>query len=239
MSGVYLHMINAFPYHRTFRQRSIKVQAISSFLRQNPSSHTYCETNHMFIKTFFDVVLNAYHNVEVIILRRELPLVLKSFLDLGYFGPNEKSWKRWMSSPNAVTAAISCIDSVDHLDQVDLCIAYLIDIEARSLRFRRTYPHIKVHEVRIEALNDYAEVFRFLTRLGLSPTRRTIKTIGSRTNLRLEAKKRYSSSAKVEYCRKRIHEYIGKASALGIELPSTLPLIPFEKKPEANLDAPF
>ena len=78
MSGKYLRMINEFQYPETFKKRRYKCKGIKKILKRMSSNEIYCETNHMFIKTFFDVILEDFKNVEVIILRRELSLVLKS-----------------------------------------------------------------------------------------------------------------------------------------------------------------
>jgi len=60
----------------------------------------------MFIKTYFDVIMNDFLNVDVIILRRDIASVLKSFIELGYFSKSNKMWPKWMHYPDAVTSAI-------------------------------------------------------------------------------------------------------------------------------------
>jgi len=66
-----------------------------------------------------------------------------------------------MSSPNAATAVLPAIGPDTTLDQFDLSIAYLLDIEARAVRFKIEYPHVRTHEVRLEELNEIKGVEEF------------------------------------------------------------------------------
>ncbi len=226
MSAEYLTMVNKFEYQKSVFKRKRKNSSIKEVLFQLPEDKIYCETNHMFIKTFFDVVVQEFPKVEVIILRRYLPKILKSFIELGYFSERNKHWKFWMSSPNAATAAIPCIDVDKNLDQWDLSIAYLIDIEARAKRFQQEYPNIKTHEVRLESLNDFTNIKSLFKQLSITPTETTKKLCGQQINQRKNTKKKYSSEQEVSYsyCQERIEKYIHKAQDLKIQIPTTLAL---------------
>jgi hypothetical protein len=175
----------------------------------------------MFIKTFFDVIARSIENVDLIILRRDLSHVLKSFIELGYFSPKNATWPDWMSSPNAVTAALRCIGEDHELDQYDLCIGYLMDIEARTLRFQREYPHMRTHEVRIEDLSHYPNVEALFSALKIMPTTATRELMGRRINSRDRSKKLFDIPADLSYCRDRIARYQKLASEQGIVLPTT------------------
>ncbi|NJD56670.1 MAG: hypothetical protein FIA94_09740 [Nitrospirae bacterium] len=224
MTGAYLDMINKRPYQETFRLRRIKEHAIRKISRTLPPGGIYCETNHMFIKTFFDVIVRGFDNVELVILRRDLSHVLKSFIELGYFSPKNTAWPDWMSSPNAVTAALPCIGTDSVLDQYDLCVGYLFDIEARTLRFQREYPQVRTHEVRIEDLSNYANVEALFSALRIVPTSATRELTGQRINARSKSKKGYDNPADLSYCRDRIVRYQKLASEKGIVLPATAAL---------------
>lgn len=224
MTGKYLHMINDATYTDSFQKRQIKVKMIKKIIRGFPLAEIYCETNHMFIKTFFDVVLEAFKKVEVIILRRELALMLKSFIELNYFSWQNKIWPDWMSSPNATTAAVPCIASDKEMDQYDRCIAYLVDIEARSERFKREYPWVKSHEIRLEALNNYGNVEKLFRDLRITPTNKTREIVGQVVNIREKRKKDFDNPTELEYCRERIAIYIKKSKSLGMSLPESLAL---------------
>ena len=224
MKGKYLTMINQSDYTKSFAKRKLKVSGIKDILLQLPDEKIYCETNHLFIKTFFDVVVEDFPKIEVIILRRYLPKVLKSFIELGYFSERNSHWKFWMSSPNAATAAIPCIDVDQNLDQWDLSIAYLIDIEARAKRFQQEYPGINTYEVRLEAFNNFAYVESLFEKLKITPTDETKKMYSQQINQRKGAKKKNTDveDISLSYCQERIEQYIQKARDLNIPIPTTL-----------------
>ena len=226
MTGDYLTMINREDYSKSFAKRKFKSSEIKNLLLGFPDNTIYFESNHMFIKTFFDVVIQEFPKVEVIILRRYLPNVLKSFIELGYFSEKNQSWKFWMSSPNAATAAIPCIDTDKNLDQWDLSIAYLIDIEARVMRFKEQYPNIKTYEVRLESLNDFDKVASLFEEINITPSEATKAMCSKQINQRQGVKKKYGGGQDVSlsYCRERIEQYIKKAHVLNIPLPKTLAL---------------
>jgi hypothetical protein len=228
MTGKYLHKLHRCSYEETLGDRKIKSEAIRKMLQDLPPGQVYCETNHMFIKTFYDVIIEDFEYVEVIILRRQLALVLKSFIELNYFTTKNEIWPDWMSSPNAQTAAIRCIGQDKELDQYDLCIAYLIDIEARSERFKREYPLVKTHDIRLEALNDYKHVVRLFNDLVITPTKKTKKITGRVVNVRDQRKREFNNKTQFNYCRERIDLYFTKAKSMGIQLPNILALEPYE-----------
>ena len=226
MSGCYVTMVNQAGYERSRTARRIKADAISARLEHLPEGTTYAETNHMFIKTFFDVVLERYDDVVVIVLRRELAQVLKSFIELRYFTTDNPFWRDWMTQPDAVTAALPCVEPLDQLDSVDRSIAYLLDIEARACRFAAQYPRVPRHSVRSETLARWQGVEALLDCLQLTPTDLTRAACGQQINQRLLVKARYGVSVDVTYCRDRIHRYLERARSQGIPLPSDLALEP-------------
>jgi hypothetical protein len=221
MSGEFIDLINSAPLKSSQEKRRIKTEAIAAILRAAPPEEIYVETNHTFIKTFYDVVLEDFANVDVVILRRELALVLKSFIELGYFSPLTPLSFSWMSSPNAATAVLPAIGPDATLDQFDLSIAYLLDIEARAVRFKIDYPHVRTHEVRLEELNEIKGVEEFFDRLGISPTATTREFCGRAINERRPRKERAQNPTTLDECRKRLGEYIRKAKERGIEIPAS------------------
>ena len=219
MTHEYIKMINTQSYAETASLRRRKVEAIKKILETLPPGAIYCETNHMFIKTFYDVVFEDLKSIEVIILRRDLASVLKSFIELNYFSPNNPVWSNWMSSPNAATAAVQAIAEDSEMDQYDLCIAYLIDIEGRAQRFQRELPWVKVHEVWLENLNNFDTVKNFFDKLRITPTTETQHLVGRIVNERSQTKKFFNNPIDLKYCHQRIAEYIAKAKSYQIRLP--------------------
>ena len=84
------------------------------------------------------------------------------------------------------------------MDQHDLCIAYLIDIEARAVRFQHDFPDVRVHEVRLEALNEPGGVDALFGSLAVEPTRRTTGLIGSVVNQRAKRKSHFANPTSIE-----------------------------------------
>jgi hypothetical protein len=224
MSGEFIEMINAQPLAVSREKRRIKAEAIAKILRGSGPDETYAETNHTFITAFFDVVLEDFGKIDIVILRRDLAHVLKSFIELGYFSPLNPLSLSWMSSPNAVTAALPAIGPDKALDQFDLCIAYLLDIEARTERFKKEYPDVRTHDVRLEELNKTAAVENLFQQLNLAPTDATRELCGRVSNERPLRKARAANPTTIDECRKRLCDYVEKAKALGIEIPASAAL---------------
>jgi hypothetical protein len=224
MSGTPLRLVNALPFEASREVRRAKVEGIARTVQGLGPDEVYAETNHMFIKTFFDVVLEACDTVEVVILRRSLPHVLKSFVELGYYSPLNPAALDWMSSPNAATAALPALAPDDALDPYDASIAYLLDIEARAQRFVRDHPRVPVHEARLEELVEAERAAAFLARLGLVPGERTWQVVGTRINERRHRKRLIDNPTTLDECRRRLESYIARALAAGIRIPPTAAL---------------
>ena len=174
MTGDFLRLIEREPYEATYAARRFKAAAVRELLARQPGQSVYAETNHMFIKTFFDVAMAELgsaasgERVGVILLRRELAAVVKSFAELGMFTARNTVWPAWMSSPYARTRAIEPAAPEGTLDALETTVAYLVDIEARAQRFLRDYPRADVFHTRIEAFADPAEIERLYAWAGLT-----------------------------------------------------------------------
>jgi len=224
MSGEALDLVTQHPYEFSRQERRIKCVGIAHRLRKMAPGKIYAETNHMFIKTFFDVVLAEYRNVEVIVLRRELAKVIKSFGDMGYFSKaSPVSW-RWMSRADAATTALPPVMPFDEMDPCDRAIAYLLDIEARAVRFKSEYPNVRTHDIRLEALNDIKSVQAFFKQLRIAPTGATKELCGAPVNQRAKRKTDESRKMTIEECRERLASYIERARAQGLEIPASAAL---------------
>ncbi|MFN2507816.1 MAG: hypothetical protein ABR589_03490 [Chthoniobacterales bacterium] len=133
--------------------------------------------------------MEEFENVRIILLRRDLAQVLKSFVELGFFRP-KPCLEDWMILPAATSSSLF---PAAELDQFDRCIAYLLDIEERAIRFRGDYPAVPVYEVARESLNTIAEVGDFFATLKITPTADTIRVCGRRSNERATERNRSCS----------------------------------------------
>ncbi len=222
MNGEYVAMVNQYSLLKSYNKRRIKSKAIYDLLKYYNNSTKYIETNHMFIKTFYDVIINDFDNVEVILLRRKLPELVRSFAELNYFTSENSAWQRWMTSPLAKTRAINCVEPYDDLDHFDKTIAYLIDIESRAYRFQKEFPHIKVHQLYLDRFNEFNYVEQLFENLKIGITERTKIIFEKKINTRKDKKLKFNHSVDITYCSNRINEYIKKAEFQNISLPDTL-----------------
>lgn len=221
MTGIHLQRVMHEPPERSRTDRWEKVEAIRRCLDRLPSGTTYAETNHMFVKTFHDVILEGFADasIDVIVLRRELADVLHSFISMGYFSARNRAWPDWMHTPGMPNALVDPVAPDTELDQYDLAIGYLLDIEARAQRFVEEHPEIPTHEVRLEQLQDLAGVERLLGDLSLAPTPATHALVGRRSNERRSVKSRMGVTTSRAACHERIDEYLRRATELGVALP--------------------
>jgi len=209
------------PYRDSYDLRSKKVDAIKKAM---VGYSNYAEANHMFIKTFFDVVVDDDEfkdDVSVVILRRKIPLVVKSFVELEYFGQNAESFK-WMTKSDAVTRAIEPVAPFKEMDIFERTISYLIDIEARAERFKQEYPHIKTVEVKIDELNSVENVLALFEAIGLQPKDDLPSVVNVAVNQRQQRKKTFRRQVSFDEACKRVDSYIAKAKSKGIDIPPAL-----------------
>ena len=219
MTGDVLKWVTEDSYENTYSKRIYKADAIKKALKEE-GKKIYAETNHMFIKTFFDIAVNELNNVKIVHLKRNVLDVLISFCELGYFSERNTAWKDWMVSPYARTAAVPCLIPEEKQDHIGLIIAYLIDIYARAERFKKDYPDVPVYEVHLSQLNDINEVDKMFDWLGTSMTDKTKELIGKKQNDRALRKKELGGySQNKEYLRQRLIQYVNLLQEKGVNLP--------------------
>lgn len=87
------------PREATYEFRLLKAAAIEESINRS-LPQIYAETNPNFKHSFFDVVLNEFKHIpiNVIILRRKIPSIVKSLRLLGWMVPRSKGGKGYSSS---------------------------------------------------------------------------------------------------------------------------------------------
>lgn len=229
MIGEVLQLVEQHPYPATYDARRYKAAACQALLAAQPGKTVYAETSHMFIKTFFDVIMAEFaaadQPVGIVILRRELARVLKSFIELGMYTDRNPYWPAWMPSVQAHTRAIDPPAPELSLTTTERTIGYLIDNEARAQRFLRDHPAANVYETRLEALgNDREEMLQLFAWAGVTATEESHGLTGKRVNERLRRKGVMAASVSYQECVDAIGNYLGRCRTLGIEVPGTLAL---------------
>jgi hypothetical protein len=226
MAGTYVKLINIAPLNVSFAERRIKADAIRTVLESLPRGQIYAESNSNFIRTFYDVILEEFTNAEidVIIIRRYLPEVLKSLLELGHFGGNPAT-ANWIPELTSPTRAFTSCKAPGEMDAYDYLITYLLDTEARANRFQKQFkdfPSIySIAEVRQEELTTMEGVQLFFKKLRLESTSETETFIESQKviNRRAYVKNKYNVKTSVEQCLERIESYLEVCKSRDIPVP--------------------
>jgi len=219
MHDIHLRMVEERGLEATYRERLIKIDAIKKAVRKSGAS-IYAETNHMFIKTFFDVVIKELNDVQVVFLRRNLVEILKSFYQLRYFTEENQAWKRWMTFPMSQNSAIKFVGNPT--DEIDLSIGYIIDMYARAERFQAQHPEINVISFDISDFKNEASVLALFRALNLDPTDKTKAMVGTTVNARAERKQKYNVVADPIYLTTRVKGYLQILSAAGVSAPKSI-----------------
>lgn len=219
MNGGFLRGLDEARLAATYRRRRVKIVQLLLALRALPAGHTYAETSHMFVKTFYDVVLDFFPDVRVVHLRRRTAEVIRSFVQLGYFGTASTHWRHWMHDPYDSQSLVPPVVDEAAADSFDRIIAYLIDVEARGARLREQYPDVPVVTARLEEIGDPSGARALVEKLGLEWTDAAAAVCERRENVRAERKRSIGSTVDLDYCRERLDRYLQLARRRSIELP--------------------
>jgi hypothetical protein len=219
MCGAYLKMAMRADLSASYEKRKAKLMALNMRLLFLPEIIVYAETNHMFIKTFFDVTMDYYRNVDVVVLRRPMGKVLKSFVELGYFSEKNSHWPLWMHDPNSHNCVAEPLGPMTEMDPYDRCIAYLLDIEARACKFKSTYKGVRVHEAQLEEITkvDGAKALFSELHIGWSTQSESVcrEVVNARDTYKLIA----GNPVSLDLCKERIRAYVEKARQSGKFVP--------------------
>lgn len=223
MSGDTIDLINKYPMVDTLKiRKKTKLLFLKKQLLAIPENLVYCDTNQQFIKSFYDVVLSTFSNVEVIVLRRDFVSVLKSFVQLGFYTENHRATKKWMVSFDSPNFCFNPPYSKEKLDPIDSIITYLIEIELRIEKFKKDYPNVNIIEVYLDQLMDKTEVKKLFEKLNITYTSRTDLFTGKKVNERKDQKLGYTSQSPnitYEYCMNRLNLYLDEAKKHNLHIP--------------------
>jgi hypothetical protein len=165
------------------------------------------------------VVLDYYENVEVIILRRQLYKILKSFVELGFFSRVNPVADRWMHKPGSANSATELLKPLDEMDQYEKCIAYLLDIEALARAFKTNHPGIKTHEITLDSITESTGARRLFQDLGARWTPDSDRLYSGVVNRKAAYRSAIGVDAPEAYCKERLSRYIQQAQDAGKSIP--------------------
>lgn len=219
MTGPFLRMAMERPLEETARWRAIKIAGVNATLLRHPHAGLYVESSHMFCKSFWDVILGYYRSVDVVVLRRDPASVLRSFLDLGYFSPRNRSWPHWFHDAEVPNRLVQAVVPAGTPLQVARAIAYLVDIEARAERFVSNPGGARVHEVTLAALRTEEGFQRLCGDLGLPPAPPQDSEAAPGRNDRTGRKRLLSGGLDMETCRRHLLDYREASAKDGVWFP--------------------
>jgi hypothetical protein len=222
VNGMFLRGLSDARLAATYAQRRVKIVQILRSMRAVPRGWSYVETSHMFVKTFYDVVLDFFPDVKVVHLRRSLPHVIKSFAELGYLSPASTHWRYWMHDPYSSEPLVPPAVEAHEADDFDRIIAYLIDIEARAERLRVRYPATTVVKAQLEEITDPMGARRLVGDLQLEWDDAVAKRCSQRRNTRDRQKRAANRPVDLDYCRDRLQRYVALAKERSLPLPEGL-----------------
>jgi hypothetical protein len=217
MNGSILRAVERVGLEETYEKRLLKVLAVNRALSRMKSETAYFESNHMFIKTFADVICDFYDHVDVIILRRHPGKVLKSFIELAYFTSRNPSWKGWMNDPAISDDRLR--HCFDHPDQIDRIIAYLVSIEEKTQVLRQKHPAVRFHDWRLEDLVTSEGARQLILSLGLEWNSALVKRVEKLKNKRLDRKDFFGASVAEQVCDQRLDQFYESLSRFGLNIP--------------------
>jgi hypothetical protein len=225
MSHDYLRL----PYWETYHERmSVKAGAIAGRIGELswPSGTAYCDTSNYFIKSWWDVAVDRFaadHPLIVVVIRRRMADVLKSMVDLNWFGGIGRACGKFLYTTNSNISFVQSLAADEEMDHYDKALSHLFDVEAKAQFFKRRFgkhPNIRIHEVCLEQVTASVDAAKsFLVSLGLEPTPATEHVLSSgETNAR--ADKKQGATSNVTYAQQRIDEFVARYREQGVWLPT-------------------
>lgn len=177
MNGETLKSVKQYGLEPSFTSRyQTKITAIKTALENSPANH-YVETSHVFIKTFWDIVMHEFSDnchINIIVLRRYIPDVIFSMQRLNF----DKELPNWyyLSSDQRIAALKTNFIFNDELDRI---IGYVLDVEAQVQLFQERFPDVNYIEVRLEDLQTVEGAKYLFRKLGIKniPSDSAIRSI--------------------------------------------------------------
>ena len=189
MTGHWLREVGHLGFEATFEARQQKVEVIRKDFEELRPSEIYADTSHMFVKTFADVVFDAFehHTISIIDLRRDPIDVARSFFALDYFGPRNKEWPNWMFPPTAAFAPFR-LQADQIQSQFDLIFGYLVGIAARTRHLRSLTPQANWIDLELNDLSTSEGAQRLFEQLRVKPPMDLTQVLSKKANLKTARK---------------------------------------------------
>jgi len=208
--------------YETRTQTAFRV--FEKLMGQSKHKPVYVETNPNFKSLLWDVVLNELsenYRVDVVIIRRHIPAVMKSLYQLGWFSTNRNAYE-WMETCNSVNSYVrSLVENDRQQDAFDNLMSYIVNTEGFAQFFKnvsRSNVNVVIHEYRSESIYTKKGVLQLIRDLNLQPTALTHKLAGEPLD-KHTTKQKNAVKVTLAECELRARQYIAKAAEKDIHLP--------------------
>jgi len=155
----------------------------------------YVETNHQFVKNFFELALASFgEKLRVIHVYRDPVRVGTSFYAMDSIPGKEGSGKSYLLDPSEKDNLIQATDlftqEVDFGDELYRCFWYWYETEARIKKAKADHPEVVWSELATEELNDKVALARMFGEIGVEFSMEALdRLVGARVNKKERYKK--------------------------------------------------
>lgn len=211
MTGPWLRRIAHLGPDESRAARRVKIAAISYELERLAPTTAYCDTSHMFARTFADVVFEVVppESMTVIVLRRDPRLTARSYFELGLVSHDRGTWQDWMISPTARAARFR-IAPADVQSPFDLVFGSLVDAHVRAMELRAEHPDALWVDVELSDLLTADGAGRLFSSLGVRAPDRLESLTTQVTNTKPVEKSRLGRSVSRQLVEDRYSSFIDR-----------------------------
>jgi hypothetical protein len=195
MSGPWLRRVIDDGPEASFEERRVKAAALRWQMSRLPDRGYLVDSNHMFVKTYADVVLDEFNLGELIVLdlRQDVASLAKSMMERGWFSPLAPEWPDWLVPPTAPGSRFPIAE--ERIEgRLDLVLGYIADHELRRRELRASNTELRWVELDVSDLAEPDGVAGLFEGLGIVPRKRNWRSIARREKLHLSDEGRGSTS---------------------------------------------
>jgi hypothetical protein len=199
---------NAY-FERKFRQKK-KI----NILRAAAGHRYYLETNHLFLKNFFEPAADYFgEQLRVIHLVRDPVRVASSFFAIDSIPGKTRMGHLYLLNPAHEDNLIRINDLLDGDPSFEhdlyKCLWYWYEIEARVQHYRTAYPSLRWTHLKTEELNEKPALVQMFDEIGVRfDPQRLGQLVGNRSNLKKDRKKHSVDWSEAEAMHSRLREKI-------------------------------
>ncbi|MFT5249016.1 MAG: hypothetical protein ACI93P_000739 [bacterium] len=170
-----------------YKKKSIYIK------RAAQNNRIYIETNHLFIKNFYDLILNSFNmdKLKLIHLIRPCCEVALSFYSINSIPGKSERGKNYLLSPSRADNEINIPELLDLEGEFShdfyKCLWYWYEIESRTKKCKLLFPQVKWFELKTKELNDRKQIEKLCCFIGVN-FEEVSTMVGVKKNLKKEEK---------------------------------------------------